>query len=126
VTAPLRRLVDRFGSEVCLALCAGREPDAGLRAALPELPEQMAASDRRTREVERAAVDATEAWLLRGREGQRFSAVVVDAEDGRGTVVLDEPAVRGRVSGPGLEPGTRVPVVLEEADVGTRTVRFRT
>jgi hypothetical protein len=64
--------------------------------------------------------------LLRGREGQRFSAVVVDAEDGRGTVVLDEPAVRGRVSGPGLEPGTRVPVVLEEADVGTRTVRFRT
>ena len=29
----------------------------------------MAASDRRTREVERAVVDATEAWLLRGRVG---------------------------------------------------------
>jgi hypothetical protein len=24
-----------------------------------------------------------------------------------------------------MEPGTRVTVVLEEADVGTRTVRFR-
>jgi exoribonuclease R len=125
VTAPLRRLVDRFGAEVCLALCAGREPDPALRAALPELPALMAASDGRTRAVERASVAATEAWLLRGREGERFSAVVVEAVDGRGTVVLDAPAVRGRVTGARLEPGTRVPVVLEEADVGTRTVRFR-
>ena len=83
VTAPLRRLVDRFGTEVCLALAAGAEPAPDLRAALPELPALMAASDRRTREVERAVVDATEAWLLRGRVGQTFSAVVVDAEDGR-------------------------------------------
>ena len=68
----------------------------------------MAASDRRTREVERAVVDATEAWLLRDRVGETFSAVVVDAEDGRGTVVLDDLAVRGRCTGEGLRPGTRV------------------
>ena len=55
----------------------------------------MAASDRRTREVERAVVDATEAWLLRDRVGETFSAVVVDAEDGRGTVVLDDLADPG-------------------------------
>jgi exoribonuclease R len=125
VTAPLRRLVDRFGSEVCLALGAGREPSPELRAALPDLPVLMAASDRRTREVERAVLDATEAWLLRGREGERFGAVVVDAENGRGTVVLDDLAVRGRVTGEGLEPGTRIRVVLEEADVDGRVVRFR-
>jgi exoribonuclease R len=125
VTAPLRRLVDRFGTEVCLALAAGKEPDPDLRAALPELPAQMAASDRRTREVERAAIDATEAWLLRGREGQVFSAVVVDAENGRGTVALDGIAVRGRCEGAALTPGTRVHVRLEEADVDGRTVRFR-
>jgi exoribonuclease R len=125
VTAPLRRLVDRFGTEVCLALRAGREPDPALRAALPGLPALMAASDARTHAVERASVDAAEAWLLRGREGERFSAVVVEADDGRGTVALDGLAVRGRVTGARLEPGTRVPVVLEEADVGTRTVRFR-
>jgi exoribonuclease R len=124
VTAPLRRLVDRFGTEVCLALASGREPAAQLRAALPELPALMAASDRRTRDVERAVVDATEAWLLRGREGQVFSAVVVDAEDGRGTVVLDELAIRGRCTGAGLRPGTRVQVRLEQADVAGRTVRF--
>jgi exoribonuclease R len=124
VTAPLRRLVDRFGTEVCLALAAGREPAPGLRAALPELPTLMAASDRRTRDVERAVVDATEAWVLRRREGEIFSAVVVDAEDGRGTVAVDDLAVRGRCTGEGLRPGTRVRVRLEQADVAGRTVLF--
>jgi exoribonuclease R len=124
VTAPLRRLVDRFGTELCLALAAGAEPAPELRAALPEIPALMVASDRRTREVERAVLDATEAWLLRGQEGQTFSAVVVDAEDGRGTVVLDGMAIRGRCAGGGMAPGTRVRVRLEEADVVGRTVRF--
>jgi exoribonuclease R len=124
VTAPLRRLVDRFGTEVCLALAADTEPAPELRAALPELPGLMGASDRRTRDVERAVVDATEAWLLRERVGQSFSAVVVDAEDGRGTVVLDALAVRGRCTGEGLRPGTRVQVRLEQADVAARSVRF--
>jgi len=124
VTAPLRRLVDRFGTEVCLALCAGREPDDGLRAALPELPGLMTASDRRTRDVERAAIDAVEAWLLRGREGEAFSAVVVDAEDGKGTVALDALAVRGRCEGAGMTPGTRVRVRLEQSDVAGRKIRF--
>lgn len=124
VTAPLRRLVDRFGTEVCLALAAGQEPDPVLRAALPGLPALMAASDRRTRDVERAVLDATEAWLLRGREGETFSAVVVDAEDGRGTVVLDDLAIRGRCTGEGLRPGTRIHARLEQADVAGRTVRF--
>jgi exoribonuclease R len=124
VTAPLRRLIDRFATEVCLALAAGQHPPAGLRAALPELPALMAASDRRTREVERAVVDATEAWLMRSRIGETFSAVAVDADDGRGTVVLDDLAIRGRCTGEGLRPGTRVRVRLEEADVAGRTIRF--
>jgi exoribonuclease R len=128
VTAPLRRLVDRFGTEVCLALAGGHGPDGDLRATLPLLPELMAASDRRTHEVERAVVDATEAWLLHGREGHSFSAVVVDVEEGalprRGTVVLDELAVRGRCTGTTLTPGTRVRVRLVEADVAARKVRF--
>lgn len=125
VTAPLRRLVDRFATEVCLDLCADREPDAAVRAALPELPGLMAASDRRTREVERASIDAVEAWLLDGREGETFSAVVVDGGNGKGTVVLDGMAVRGRCEGSSLEPGTRVRVRLEEADAAARRVRFR-
>ncbi len=124
VTAPLRRLVDRFGTEVCLALAAGQEPSPELRAVLPELPALMAASDRRTREVERAVLDAMEAWLLRGTEGRTFRAVVVDAGAESATIVLDVLAVRARCSGRGLEPGTRIEVRLTEADVAARTVRF--
>jgi exoribonuclease R len=84
----------------------------------------MSASDRRTREVERACVDATEAWLLRGREGQVFTAVVLDAGPEGGTVVLDAPAVRARCLGTALRPGSRIEVRLAEADVAGRRVRF--
>ncbi|WP_369137472.1 RNB domain-containing ribonuclease [Modestobacter versicolor] len=123
VTAPLRRLVDRFGTEVCLALAAGEQPSAELRAALPELPALMAASDRRTREVERAVVDLVEATLLAGRVGEVFDAVVLDAEDHRSTVVLTELAVQARCDGRST-PGERVRVRLTAADPATRTVRF--
>ncbi len=124
VTAPLRRLVDRFGTEVCLALAAGADPDPALRAVLPELPALMAASDRRTKDVERAAIEATEAALLAGRVGDTFPAVVVDASADRATVVLDELAVRARCDGPGLTAGERTTVRLTTADPATRTVRF--
>jgi exoribonuclease R len=75
--------------------------------------------------VERAAVDAVEAWVLRGREGQVFSAVVVDADNGKGTVALDGLAVRGRCEGAALTPGTRVRVRLEAADVAGRRIALR-
>jgi exoribonuclease R len=123
VTAPLRRLVDRFGTEVCLALAAGEQPPAELRAALPELPGLMAASDRRTHEVERAVIDLVEATLLAGRVGEVFDAVVLDAEDKRSTVVLSDLAVQARCDGR-LTPGQRVRVRLTTADPATRTVRF--
>ncbi|MEK8226128.1 hypothetical protein NKG05_08695 [Oerskovia sp. M15] len=38
VTAPLRRLVDRYGTEICLALSAGDEVPAWVRDALPGCP----------------------------------------------------------------------------------------
>jgi RNase II-type exonuclease C-terminal S1 domain len=40
-------------------------------------------------------------------------------------VVLDEPAVRARCDGTALQVGERVSVVLVEADVARREVRFR-
>jgi exoribonuclease R len=124
VTAPIRRLVDRFGSEVCLALAAGAEVPDWARAALPQLPELMTASDRRAGALERAVVDATEAWLLGGREGQRFAAVVLEAGPDKGTVVLDEPAVRATCDGDDLPVGERITIRLDVADVAARKVRF--
>ncbi len=125
VTAPIRRLCDRFATEVCLAVAAEREVPGWAREALPLIPDLMAHSGRRAGEVERAAVDHTEAWLLADRLGEVFEAAVVehDEERDRATVVIDEPAIRARCDGkPPL--GARVDVRLTEADVATRTVRF--
>ncbi|PZA22861.1 ribonuclease II, partial [Modestobacter versicolor] len=106
-----------------LALAAGEQPSAELRAALPELPALMATSDRRTHEVERAVIDLVEATVLAGRVGEVFDAVVLDAEEKRSTVVLSELAVQARCDGR-LTPGEQVEVRLTTADPATRTVRF--
>ena len=74
VTAPLRRLVDRFALVVCEAVCRGRG-GAGCRPrGAPDCsPELMRESDRRARAAERACADATEAAVLHGREGETFT-----------------------------------------------------
>jgi exoribonuclease R len=123
VTAPLRRLVDRYGSEACLAVTAGRAVPEWVSSALPTLPVEMRRADQLAHRVDRAVVDATEAWLLRDRIGDTFAAVAIDTDDHAGTVVLDEPAVRARCAGP-LPVGERVLVRLVMADVGARQVRF--
>jgi exoribonuclease R len=123
-TAPLRRLADRFVSEVCLALAAGDAVPAWARSALPELPELMAAADHRAHALERAGVDLAEALVLGPCVGQEFTATVVDAEDGRGTVQLASPAVRAPVHGASLPVGEAITVRLAEADPVARKVRF--
>ena len=123
-TAPLRRLADRYVSECSLAACADRPVPDWVRAALPTLPRVMAEADQRAHAADRAVVDATEAWLLHDRVGTVFSAVVIDADDHGGTVVLDEPAVRARCAGTNLPVGERIRVRLATADVVTRKVAF--
>jgi exoribonuclease R len=95
-----------------------------VRAALPALPDEMQRADHLAHEVDRAVVDATEAWLLRERVGEVFDAVVVDADEHAGTVLLDDPPVRARCAGSGLPVGERIRVRLVSADVATRSVRF--
>jgi exoribonuclease R len=124
VTAPIRRLVDRFGSEVCVALAAGAPVPDWARAALPELPALMTAGGRLAGALERAVVDATEAWLLAGQEGRDFPAVVLGAGPDKGTVVLDAPAVRASCTGADLPVGQRITARLEVADQDRRMVRF--
>lgn len=124
-TAPLRRLADRYVGEVCLALCAGAPVPDWVRAALPLLPEEMAAADHRAKELDRAVVDLAEAWVLGHRVGECFTGVVVDSNGRGGTVQLTDPAVRARLDGVDPPLGERVQVVLEEADVVRRSVRFR-
>jgi exoribonuclease R len=124
VTAPLRRLVDRYGTEICLAVQAHQPVPQWVRDRLASLPASMADADRRAHAVDRAVVDMTEAWLLRDRIGEIFDAVVLDADDHAGTVAITDPAVRARCGGGGLTAGTSIKARLVSADVATRTVRF--
>jgi len=126
VTAPLRRLCDRFTSEVVLALCAGRQPPAWALEALDELPSLMGSARSRDRNLERAIVDFVEAVVLRPFVGQTFHAVVtdVDRERDRGRIQLREPAVVARASAAGLELGAEVAVRLTASDPVDGRVRF--
>lgn len=124
VTAPLRRLVDRFGLLVCAALDAGEPVSDDVRAALAELPELMREGDRRASAVDRACTDAVEAAALAPRTGEEFGGVVVDERGEKGCLVqLVDPAVVARCAAR-LEPGRRVRVRVARADVATRTVEL--
>jgi exoribonuclease R len=121
VTAPLRRLVDRFGLVVCEALSAGREVPAWAREALPALPAIMAASDRRTNGVERACTDAVEAAELHPHVGRTLEGVVVDQNQKGVVVQLLDLAVVARASGT-AKAGDTVTLRVDAADVSTGTI----
>lgn len=128
VTAPLRRLADRYAGEVCLAVCAGEPVPTWALEALPAMPETMRDADGRASAFDRAVVDAVEAGLLTSRVGTELDAVVVSLRDDdptRGVVVIDEPAVEAPldVDRP-LPLGGRVRLRVVAADVEARTVAF--
>lgn len=119
VTAPLRRLADRYATEAALALYEGRDVPDWCRESLPKLPDVMAETGRTVSAAERGAVDLTEAVLLQGRIGETFDAVILD----EGQIAIDEPPVRARCTG-AEAIGERVTARLVEADPVKRMVRF--
>jgi exoribonuclease R len=145
VTAPLRRLADRYATEACLALYGSRPVPGWVREALVKLPKVMADTDRVASAAGRGAVELTEAVLLQGRVGEEFDAGVLDVDAPQvspaasapvpqngggkrarkpgGTVALDDPPVRARCEGD-LPLGERIRVRLAVANPDTRTVLF--
>ena len=126
VTAPLRRLVDRYAGEICVALCADRPVPTWVLRSLDALPEEMATAERRAKQYERAIIDLVEVFLLQSRVGETFTGTVVEVETDhrRGTVVIDEPAIEAKVSGDELPLGHEVRVRLAKADLEAGTVSF--
>ncbi|MFE9985917.1 RNB domain-containing ribonuclease [Streptomyces sp. NPDC005381] len=128
-TAPLRRLVDRYAAEICLAAVAGQPPPEWALAALDALPKEMVDGGRRAGTVERECVDIVEAALLKDRVGELFEGCVVDVQEHEptvGTVQLESPAVFARITGgtSRLPLGERLRVRLTQADPGTTKVQF--
>jgi len=131
VTAPLRRLVDRYGTEVCLATVAGREVPDWVHDALPGLPDTMARTGRRVSAFDRGVLDLVEAAVLAPHVGETFTGVVVDADEpregrARGALQLRDPAVVAPVvSTSGALPlGDTLDARLDEVSVVHRRVTF--
>jgi exoribonuclease R len=127
VTAPLRRLVDRYTGEICLALCAGQAVPDWVTTALPGLPATMQRSAQRAGRFERAVIDLAEALTLAPRVGEGFEGSIVEVEKDktRGVAMLRELAIEAPVQGDAPLPlGEGVSLRLVEADPGRRVVRF--
>ena len=127
VTAPLRRLVDRYAGEICVALCAGEQVPDWVLDALDSLPSEMEDSSRRAGKYERGIVDLVEAMVLAPRIGQQFAGVLIDVDPDRGTgrLQLQQPAVEAKVKGSRLRLGTEVSATLVAADLVSGRVDFR-
>jgi exoribonuclease R len=126
VTAPLRRLADRYAGEICVALCADQPVPTWVRRVLDALPEEMATAERLAKQYERAVVDLVEVLLLRDRVGETLVGTVVDVEEKgrRGEIMIREPAVAARVRGDHLPLGHEVAVKLISADTEKGAVEF--
>lgn len=123
VTAPLRRLVDRWGLQICLSICEDRHVPEWVREGLFDLPDLMATGAKRARTLERANVDLVEAFVLQDQVGQTFEAAVLDSRESSSLIQLAEPPVIARAAG-ALPLGERVEVRLEGVDVMRRSVAF--
>ena len=125
VTAPLRRLVDRFGLALCAAVSAGEEVPVWVREALPELPDLMSSSDQRAGGVDRAATDAVEAATLAHRVDESFEAVVIDVPEGDGELEIQvvDPPVITRATG-SADLGATVTVRLTGVDLAEGKASF--
>lgn len=123
VTAPLRRLVDRFGLVICEAIAAGTPVPDWARSALPELPVEMARSNNIAGQLDHRSLDAVEAAVLAPRVGEIFDGVVIAQNKSGSVVQLLDPAVTAECSGH-TPNGTSLQVKLVQADVATSTILF--
>lgn len=106
VTAPLRRLIDRFGLEYCLAIAAQRrgeteqvEVPEWVTAGVDEAISVMASSGQLASRVDRACLDLTEAVVLEPWLGLAFDAAVLHDRGEEVEVFVFEPPVFARCVG---------------------------
>ena len=124
MTAPLRRLADRYVIRAALAVANGQPVPAEVEAAFARLGQVMDKAQARSGQVERAVVDLAEAAMLVGREGDDFEAVVTDLGETGARIQLCELPIVARTVARRVQPGERIVVRLESADPIKRLISF--
>lgn len=125
-TAPLRRLVDRYVLETCLALSAGSDVPAWVLDGMDDLPAEMARSGQRASAYEKGVMDIAEALVLEGREGELMEGTLVDVNPRtrRGTVQIPDSAVELHVQASPRSVGDTIRVRIDTVDVSTGEVQL--
>ena len=124
MTAPLRRLADRYVIRAALAVVNGQPVPAEVTAAFARLGPVMGKADARANQIDRAVIDLAEAAMLSGREGESFAAVVTEVDEVGPRIQLCDLPVVTRVTGHGAAPGRKLTVRLVAADPVKRTASF--
>lgn len=125
MTAPLRRLSDRFAAEVCLALSTGSELPTWVSTRAHDVVASMRASSHLAAQVDKACLNLTEATVLAPWVGSIFSAIVVHNNEKRQRsrlFVANPPVFAASIGTP--EMGRETAVSLITADTATREVLF--
>ncbi len=147
VTAPLRRLADRYVLDLLIELSNGNQPSQDLLDALQKLPQVMNESESLSRKLETAIVDFAEARLLQDHLGEEFSALVIGLREDSVVVQIAEPPMRTklplnvfgdeneaqlsndgsmlRINQTEISLGQTLSLSLIEADPVTRSLKFR-
>lgn len=125
VTAPLRRLVDRFATETCLALAHDQPIPDWVAACAGEVVASMRRTSQLAGSVDRACLDLAEATVLAPWLGHNFDAVVLrsDPVKDQARIFLSAPPVLANCLGH-PKAATTTKVSLIRADTATRATVF--
>lgn len=125
VTAPLRRLADRYVLDLVAALALNEPIAPWLIDELHRLPATMEEADRRARLLESRIVDFAEARFLQARVGEVFAAVVIELRQDSVIVQITDPPVRTSVAARLFAPDAADAQPTLSADGATLTVGAR-
>lgn len=124
VTAPLQRLVDRFATEICLAIASEQPIPEWVTANVDQVLGTMKSSGQTASAVDRACLGLTEAVVLQPWVGQNFNATVLHSEGKESAKILvEEPPILTSCAG-GPDEASTIKVTLIKADPAERKVRF--
>ncbi len=127
VTAPLRRLVDRFNNEILIAHFSNKTAP-NWAADVSELPGIMNRSNQLASALDRAMIDYIECVVLKDQVGQTFKARVINKKHIKDKAVsviqIDSSAVIYELQDWDLKHGQEILLRLNSVDVGARQLTF--
>ncbi len=123
VTAPLRRLVDRYGNECVLAAKHNQSIPDWVHAEFEHLPDTMRAASQLASKVERGIIDLVESAVLLNQLGEEFDATITAVGQRFSVIQLIDPAVVATVEG-SRKLGEHIRVKLVEVKLNPPILRF--